>query len=81
MNHPEKEIKQIAKRIRTIRGNLTRHNFGLLIGESGSNIQKYEEGQYNRQHTIPVDVLIKISKVFPQYSLSWIVTGKDHPKS
>lgn len=64
MDHPEKEIKRIAKRIRKIRGKLSREAFGLLIGESMSNVQNYEEGQYNRQHTIPVDVLIKISKAF-----------------
>jgi transcriptional regulator with XRE-family HTH domain len=64
MEHPEKEIKRIAKRIRKIRGKLSRETFGLMISESKSNIKNYEDGQYNRQHTIPVDVLIKISKVF-----------------
>jgi len=64
MEHPEKEIKRIAKRIKNIRGKLSRERFGSLIGESKSSIQNYEEGQYKQQHTIPVDVLIKISKAF-----------------
>ena len=64
MEHPTKEIKRIAKKIRKIRGKLSRKAFGLLISESKSNIKNYEDGQYKQQHTIPIDVLIKISKTF-----------------
>jgi transcriptional regulator with XRE-family HTH domain len=76
MEHPEKEIKAIAARIKEVRGKLSRKDFGLLIGESKSSIQKYEEGQSERNHTIPTDVLIKISKAY-KVSLAWLVTG--HP--
>jgi transcriptional regulator with XRE-family HTH domain len=79
MEHPTKEIKKIAERVREVRGPLSRKDFGLLISESGSNIQKYEKGQDNRQHTIPSDVLIKISKAF-KVNLSWLIEGRPHPK-
>ena len=64
MEHPEKKIKAIADKIRKIRGGLSRKEFGKIIGESESSIQNYEKGQYKRKHTIPVDVLIKISIKF-----------------
>lgn len=80
MEHPDKEIKKIADRIIEVRGDLTRKDFGLLIGESGSSIQNYEKGQFNRQHTIPVDVLIKISKAF-KINILWLIAGPPHPKS
>lgn len=76
MTHPTREVKAIAKRIKETRGELSRNDFGILIGESGSTIQNYEEGQYNREHTIPVDALIKISKAFHK-DLCWLVTGKN----
>lgn len=79
MEHPTKEIKKIAERIREVRGKLSRKDFGLLIGEPYSNIQKYEEGQDNREHTIPTDVLIKISK-HTKVNLAWLIEGPPHLK-
>jgi len=75
MDHPEKEIKAIAAKIREIRGGRSRKEFGGLIGESPSSIQNYEKGQDKREHTIPVDVLIKISKTF-HYPLHKLIKGK-----
>ena len=79
MDHPEKEIKKIADRIKEVRGKLSRKDFGILISESGSSIQNYEEGQHKRQHTIPIDVLIKISKAY-KINLLWLIEGPTHPK-
>jgi ribosome-binding protein aMBF1 (putative translation factor) len=79
MKMHEKQIKAIAKRIKKVRGEMSRKAFASTIEEKASSLQNYEEGQWNRDHTIPVDVLLKISNIH-RINILWLIEGHPHKK-
>lgn len=79
MKSYDKWISEIGDRIKEVRGRLSRKDFGKLIDEKQSSIQNYEVGQYKRTHTIPIDVLYKISKTF-HINICWLIEGSPHKK-
>ncbi len=58
---------------------MTRETFAKTIDESPSSLQNYEEGQYKREHTIPLDILFKISEAH-HINICWLIEGRPHKK-
>ncbi len=64
----------IGKRIKWLRGALTRHDFGSRIGVGKTSIQNYETGD----RTPKGDVLQALQKEF-SVSIDWLLTGRGEP--
>lgn len=68
--------KEIGKRIKTIRGNLSQKKFGELLGGiSQDKISKYESGTI----AAPISVIAKIAKT-GNVTVDWIFWGEENKK-